>query len=289
VDSVLIFAGLVGFIVGIVGLFRSIGWARISNRKQAGIVIGVSIVVMMIGGALAPSDEDLAASEPVDVATTQPEVASADSGTAETTVTDDPSTASASSPTSTTVATTTSTEEAAPSVPQYTILDEEDVSFAGAIRISLRVTVEEGADREGLRRVAEEISETYRESHGYQALNIFFYHYPEVAFDTVTLGVWDDSPYGDWSRAADVKRGDYSHHEPSDKTKEKNWSLLPSQTEATLYAAYNSVYYALAESSAELPTDDQIIALVAAEEGVSEVAVEEAFDRFFTWIFNDES
>jgi hypothetical protein len=283
VDSVLIFAGLVGFIVGIVGLFRSIAWARIGNRKQAGIVIGASFVVMMVGGALVPSDEDLAAYESADIATTQAEVASADSGTAETTVTDDPS------PTSTTVATTTSTEEAAPSVPQYTILDEEDVSFAGAIRISLRVTVEEGADREGLRRVAEEISETYRESHGYQALNIFFYHYPEVAFDTVTLGVWDDSPYGDWSRAADVKRGDYSHHEPSDKTKEKNWSLLPSQTEATLYAAYNSVYYALAESSAELPTDDQIIALVASEEGVSEVAVEEAFDRFFTWMFNDES
>ena len=73
----------------------------------------------------------------------------------------------------------------------------------------------------------------YRASHQYQALLIGFYHYPEMIEDIATLGTWEDAPYGDWGRAADVARGDYTKHQPNDRTIEKDWSLLPHRTRWT--------------------------------------------------------
>jgi len=287
--SLLLFAGFVGFTVGAISLVRPIAWTRIRNRKQSGIVGGLSFVVFLIGGAFLPAEETDTALESATTTTTAVAVA-------EKAESSDTTQARPASSTTTTAAASSATSQAeetatsvAVSVPQYDIIDEEDVSFAGAVRYSLRVTVEEGTTREGLRRVAAKISEQYRTSRKYSALNILFYHYPEVSDDIASLGVWDDSPYGDWGRAGEVKPGDYSTHEPNDQTKEKDWSLLPSQRDATLYAAYNTLFYSLAETSDELPSDDDVIAAVAEQEAVSVAAVEEAIDRFLDWMFNDES
>ncbi len=55
----LILIGLIGFIVGVVSLFRPIRALRIKNRKQAAVVVGVSFVVLLVGGALIPVEEDV--------------------------------------------------------------------------------------------------------------------------------------------------------------------------------------------------------------------------------------
>lgn len=290
IGTLILLVALVAFIVGTISLIRPIRWARIQTRKQAAIVIGVSFLAFMIGGAFIPTAEDDNAALD-SVATTSDTADSVDeapsSDEAQTEATSTTSSPTASDPSTTTEANTTTTVGV--SVPRYEIVDEKDISFAGAVRYSLWVTVEEGVTRTGLRQIAAEIAEQYRVSHKYSALNIFFYHYREVAGDIATLGVWDDSPYGDWGRASEVEPGDYSTHKPNDQTKEKDWSKLPSQTDVSLYAAFKTLFYSLVETSDELPSDEDVIALVAAQEGASVEDVEGAIDRVFDWIFNDES
>jgi hypothetical protein len=299
VGTLIAIVAFVAFVVGAISLVRPIKWARIQNRKQAAIVMGVSFLAFMIGGAFLPTTEDSEAVPASPTTTTETVIsASPDTSTSEAAQTEAPSTtlmpAASHSTTTAEEAPTTTAEEVATttvraSIPHYAIVAEEDISFAGAVRYNLRITVEEGATRQNLRQIATEVSEQYRMSHEYSALNIFFYHYPEVSGDIASLGVWDDSPYGDWGRAGEVEPGNYTHHQPNDKTMEKNWSLLPSQTDATLYAAYNALFYSLAETSDEYPSDDDVIVLVAELEGTSVAAVEDAIDRFLDWLFNDES
>ena len=87
--------GFVGLIIGIISLIRPLKIRRIKSRKQAGTVIGISFVLVLIGGALTPTedaDSDVVAS---DTTTTVADV--------------DSTTTTSPDETTTTVATTTTT------------------------------------------------------------------------------------------------------------------------------------------------------------------------------------
>ena len=171
-------------------------------------------------------------------------------------------------------------------LPSYEIVEEEDVSFPGAVRVALRVTVEEGTTAEQLRALAASLVTEFRTSDEYQALIIWFYHYPELAFDITTLGRWEDAPYGDWGRANEVDRGDYSKHEPYDRVKEKDWTLLPTPDEVDLYLAYLMTFDEMDTGVGDLPDDDDVFAAVATEHGVNPADVEDAADAVLDWTFN---
>jgi len=165
------------------------------------------------------------------------------------------------------------------------VVAEEDVSFPGAVRFSVRVTVEEGTDVAQLRALATELAEQYRTSHEYQALAIFFYHYPELAFDIATLGRWEDAPFGDWGRADEAEQGDYTNHQPFDDLKDKDWTLLPTQDEVDLYVEYLSTYDEM-DTGDDLPSDDDVFAVVGSEHGVTAQDVEDAANAVLDWTFD---
>ena len=254
-------------------------------------ILMILVLVVIVLGPFLEEDSDspqFAAESGADLPPTTttrqvpPQTPQAEQSEPTTTSTAAPTTTStAAPPTSATVAPTTT------SIPQYEVFEEKDVSFAGTARIQLGVTAEKGTSREGLSSIAEQLAWQYRESHEYQALIIFFYHYRELANEVASLGVWDDSPYGDWGRAADVARGDYSTHGPTDKTKEKDWSLLPKPDQLALFQAYNFMYDLMDTDPLELPSDDDVMAAVASDRGLSVVAVEEAIGAVFDWIFNE--
>ena len=54
VGHLLILAGFLGLILGVVTLIHPIQQMRIPTRKVAGIVAGVSLAVMILGGAISP-------------------------------------------------------------------------------------------------------------------------------------------------------------------------------------------------------------------------------------------
>jgi hypothetical protein len=56
VGDLLIVGGLIALVLAVIGLFRGhLDWARIASRKSAGIWVGASFVVLIIGGALSPA------------------------------------------------------------------------------------------------------------------------------------------------------------------------------------------------------------------------------------------
>lgn len=58
IGGLLIFIGLAGLILGVVTLIYPIQRLRIPTRKMAGIVLGASFVVMIVGGAVTPTKDD---------------------------------------------------------------------------------------------------------------------------------------------------------------------------------------------------------------------------------------
>ncbi|MCH7669702.1 MAG: hypothetical protein IIC71_10980 [Acidobacteria bacterium] len=266
-------------------------WARRALWQK---ILLIFTVVIIVTAPLASEDPDAVESIGAQQETSGDETGGSASVTTSSEQAPSPTTTiepSGSNASTTSVETTTRSSSTTTQVPlrKYEILEEEDVSFPGAVRISLRVIVESGASREDLRRIAQDLASQYRESGEYQAFNIFFYHYPELASGGVTLGVWDDAPFGDWGRASEVERGDYSEHKPTDRTKEKDWSLLPSPEEIDLYAAYSEMFDLMDTDALELPSDDDVMAAVAAERDISAEAVADAVDAVLDWMFNDES
>jgi hypothetical protein len=57
-EGLLILVGLAGFLFGLVNLVRPLGRLRIETRMQAGLVVGASVVVMIVGGAFLPLVDD---------------------------------------------------------------------------------------------------------------------------------------------------------------------------------------------------------------------------------------
>lgn len=191
---------------------------------------------------------------------------------------------------STTVVATTTTQlpTTTTPLPNYKVLATEDVSFPGAMRLSLRVVVDEGTTREQLRVIAKRIVADQQEKGAFQALLIFFYHYPELTQDIAALGAWEYAPYGDWGRADEVELGDYTKHEPNDRTKEKDWSLLPSRDEIDVYVAYIEMFTKMDTDPLSSPADDDIYPAVATELAIPVNEVDAALDAIADWWFNEE-
>ncbi len=114
--------GIAGFIVGLISLFRPLTALRIQNRKQAGIVLGVSFVVLLVGGALTPLEEDAGTAAPTTTKGQQGTTTTLDSSettvptTGATTTTAGASTTTTGQATTTTIEPTTTTTEDLPGI-----------------------------------------------------------------------------------------------------------------------------------------------------------------------------
>ena len=128
--------------------------------------------------------------------------------------------------------------------------------------------------------LAARLSAEYRLLDQYQALTIYFSHFPE---GTSTLGWWVDAPYGDWTRAGEVDKGDYSLHQVVDMTVEKDWSLLPTPQQMNLFRALRNFRetYA-AQNNVSLPLAD-LIPTAATALGYSEAELRGALDAWTAW------
>ena len=203
--------------------------------------------------------------------TTEPVTTTTEATTTTTTTQVSTTTTAPATTTTTTEAVTTTTEAvtttttAAPAEPGYGLLGEEDMVSDDPVKLSLTVRVDRGATREQLGRIGERLKTEYRLSREYQAMVINFVHFPE---GIRTLGTWTDAPFGDWNRAGESTKGDYSKHEVLDQTVEKDWSLLPTADEMERYRAY-------AESGSVQEAADSL--------GVTAEDVEAAIRAWNTW------
>ena len=191
--------------------------------------------------------------------------------------------------TSTTEAETTSTTEAPDTTQPSTVPPEPDVDYRvhsdvdatsqGAVRTWLTVTVDAGATKSELAQIGKRLEFEYQVAQEYQALLIDFVHFPE---GIATLGTWIHAPFGDWTKAGEVEKGDYSQHETVDRTIEKDWSLLPTDAQVELYWEYTDYRETLVDSD-DPPSEDEMIEMAAEKLGVTTDEIEEAIAAWETW------
>ena len=202
-----------------------------------------------------------------------------------TTTTSAATTATSASATTTTAASETTTTTAAsttttlPAAVEHSILESGEA--ADPVRVWLTVSVEAGTTKDQLGRLGTRLATEYRLSREYQALVVHFVHFPE---GIATLGRWTDAPHGDWGRAGEATKGDYSTHQIVDETVEKDWSLLPTDEQMDVlrrYRAYQTEYQVANEES---PPDAELIPLAAAALGLDEAVIQDAIDAWSTWV-----
>lgn len=203
--------------------------------------------------------------------------------TAATTTTTTTTAAPTSATTTTTGATTTTvpptTTTTLPAVVEYTIVDSGG-DASDPVEIWLTVSVEAGTTKDQLARLATRLATEYRLSREYQALVIHFVRFPE---GTATLGRWTDAPHGDWNRAGEATKGDYSTHQIVDETIEKDWSSLPTDEQMDIYRRYLDYKTAYQVENEVSPPDSELIPLAASALGLDEAAIRDAMDAWHAW------
>ena len=181
--------------------------------------------------------------------------------------------------TTTTVAASTTTTLPAASDIEYSIIDSGEST--DPVRVWLTVSVEVGSTKDQLARLGTRLATEYRLSREYQALVLHFVRFPE---GIATLGRWTDAPHGDWDRAGEATKGDYSTHQIVDETVEKDWSLLPTDEQMDVFRRYND--YRLAyevENEVTLP-EAEMIPLAAGVLGLEEAVIQDAIDAWKAWV-----
>ncbi len=135
--GLLILVGLTGLIFGLVNLVRPLGWLGVETRKQAGLVVGASVVVMILGGAILPPVDDV---DPIAAAstTTLPTSPSTTMPTTTSSVSFGSTTTSGSVPTSTT---------SLPALPSTTI-GGETLALDVLLTIPIELETPDGYDRD---------------------------------------------------------------------------------------------------------------------------------------------
>lgn len=178
--------------------------------------------------------------------------------------------------------TTTTTEGGQSTVPPapdvgYQVVEDGGSSDPEPVRIWLTVEVEANATKAELAQIGEKLAFEHRLSKEYQALAIYFVHFPE-GIDT--LGNWIDAPYGDWERAGEVEKGDYSQHQTVDLTIEKDWNLLPTDAQMDLYRRYLEYR----DQHTGTTPEDELVGQAAIEFEVDEDEIEAAIAAWEAWI-----
>ncbi len=198
---------------------------------------------------------------------------------ADTTATTSATTTTTGATTTTVAASTTTTLPAAADV-EYFIIPDQSGESPDPVLVWLTVEVEAGSTKDQLARLGTRLATEYRLSRVYQAFLVEFVRFPE---GEGTLGRWIDAPYGDWDRAGEATKGDYSTHQIVDKTIEKDWSLLPTDEQMDIWRRYNDYRTAYEVENLVSPPDAELIPQAAATLGVEEAAIEDALDAWEVW------
>ena len=118
-------------------------------------------------------------------------------------------------------------------LPNYKVALVDDANIGDVIRETLHIVIEGDYTLEQLNVIAEKEALAYAEQNKVNALAVGFYEYENNIGKGYDMGRVEYVPYREWSKAMDVKAGDYSNFEFVNYLHESILSSLPQGTSIT--------------------------------------------------------
>ena len=162
----------------------------------------------------------------------------------------------------------------------YRVIDMVPMHVGGAKRYEHRIVVDEKVTTKQLKDIADEVIKKAKGSDPFNAIVINFYDYEDYAGSSPTLGKVEYAPYGDWSKAGEVKTGDYSSMKATYKLLEKDWNNRLTQEEVEIYRAWK-------DRIEEGMDEDEAIEEVAGQHSISVEEVNNTLIKQMNWAFED--
>lgn len=94
----------------------------------------------------------------------------------------------------------------------FTVVDQRDVSDGDVVRMVMSVELKGPYSQEVGAGIVNHLTVWYFWRSEVNAAAFLFFYPRDENDNTVPAGAIDWAPYGDWSRASEVKTGDYTHH-----------------------------------------------------------------------------
>lgn len=165
---------------------------------------------------------------------------------------------------------------------KYKIFEKEDVSIANAKRYVWHVSVEGQPSTEDLSNLSVTIVEQAKEQSPFNAIVIGFYDYEEYYGSGYSLGKVTYAPNGDWSKASEIKTGDYLKMEYMNELKTIDWSIQLKKEEAEIYKAWQDLYMAKSTLS-NIPDEAEITKEIAEKYKITTKEVDQILMKQLAW------
>lgn len=159
----------------------------------------------------------------------------------------------------------------------------DDSSIRSAERFGYRVVIKDPVSANQIKSIGEEVIEKAKEETPFNALDLWFYDYPQYAEGGYVLAWARVAPQGEWANAVNVNTGDYSEMEVIWKDiKEKDWDKRLTPREAEIWGRWDEMYW-------ENPgmSEDEILEQVAKEFDVTVEEVDSIATKQLNWVFQD--
>ena len=96
--------------------------------------------------------------------------------------------------------------------PKYKVVSRKDLSYSKVVRVQFRIVLPRRYSRRVVRRICRRLIALERRRSRPQAISFFFYRRGTKTAGAYTAARADWAPFGRWSKAHVVRRGDYSRH-----------------------------------------------------------------------------
>lgn len=172
----------------------------------------------------------------------------------------------------------------------YTVLKKDDISVDDVKRYVYTVIVNTEASKKDLEEIANKIVDKAKGEGNFNAIQILMYdgEYAVAGEMVPSLGKYTYAPEGDFSKAMDIKSGEYDKMKPLDELKEVNWKLRPSEKDRKIIAMYNELFKQASEENTDsVIKDDDIRAKAAELMDISVENINDALGKLDEWIWQE--
>jgi len=165
------------------------------------------------------------------------------------------------------------------SIPDYQIVQIEDVSFGNTKRYSVNV-ITKTLDYEAIKQVGIAVVEKYKQEKSFNAISVFINDHVEFVGHGYSLGRVIYAPNGEWGKAMEVNTGEYSKMQYQFDIKNKQSENQLTDEEANIIKQWNDT-----QAKLNHPLDEQLtIDSVAMQNGISPDQVQSIMRKFIMWM-----